>query len=408
MTVDERLRAAIGAGADPSGVPWNELTPELLRSQRSSIKWRRFAPEVLPMFVAEMDFAVANEIREALSRVIMHSDIGYVNGAAELAPVFSSFANNRWGWQVNPKHVHLATDVATGVVEALRVFRPEGGRLVLQTPTYPGFFEMLQELNFDTVQLPLQQLPQRVSLDLDAIEREFAKGATALILCNPMNPQGVAFERDELTALAELAAQHNVFVISDEIHSPLTLSTATFTPFAPIAAAAGALSATATSASKGWNLAGAKCSVLVAADDRSEQILKHLPPEVVTRTSILGLHASVAAFTVGVQWLDRAITQIEHNQALFGALAERDLPSVGYQPGHAGYFAWLDFRRSGLGDEPVKRILSEAKVAMNNGSFFGNGGNGFARLNLAAAPDTIVRGVQRIAELIDANRVNAS
>lgn len=408
MTVQERLRAALGTGVDPAGVSWDDLTPEVLRTQRSSIKWRRFEPDVLPMFVAEMDFAVATEVRSALTRAVAHSDIGYVNGPAELAPAFSSFANNRWGWQVDHRHIHLATDVATGVVEALRVFRPEGGRLVLHTPTYPGFFEMLQELNFETIELPLQHTSQHIRLDLEAIEREFAQGATAFILCNPMNPHGVAFEHAELTALAELAAQHNVFVISDEIHAPLTHSTAKFSPFAPIAAAAGALSATAISASKGWNLAGAKCSLLVAADDRSEQVLKHLPPEVLTRTSILGLHASIAAFTDGVAWLDRAITQIELNQALFASLAESELSEVGYQPGHAGYFAWLDFRRAGLGEQPVKRILGDAKVALNNGDFFGTGGNGFARLNLAAAPNTIVRGVHRIAELISAKRENAS
>ena len=402
------MRAAIGDGVDPAGVPWSELTPEVLRERRTSVKWRRYEPDVLPMFVAEMDFAVATEVRDAVVDTVMASDIGYIDGPGEFAPVFADFVSDRWSWQVDPAHVHLATDVATGVVEALRVLRPDGGRLVLPTPVYPGFFEMLQELPFEVREVLLAEsetgAPAETTLDLDAIEREFAAGATALLLCNPHNPHGIAFTRAELTALVELAARFDVAIVSDEIHAPLTHSGATFTPLSPLAAAAGALSVTVTSASKGWNIAGAKCAVIVAADARANVVLQQLPPEVVTRTSILGLHASIAAFTNGRAWLDRAVAQIEANQALFAALVAARLPSVRYQPGHAGYLAWLDLRHAGLGERPVKRILLEARVALNDGRHFGLGGNGFARINLAAAPDTIVRGFDRIAAIVPASR----
>jgi len=133
-------------------------------------------------------------------------------------------------------------------------------------------------------------------------------------------------------------------------------------------------------------------------------VLNTLPPEVVTRTSILGLIASVTALTEGRAWLDRAVAQIEANQALFAELVTERLPGVTYTPGHAGYLAWIDLREAGLGDRPVKRILTDARVALNDGYHFGLGGNGFARINLAAAPDTIVRGVDRIAELLAATK----
>jgi cystathionine beta-lyase len=411
VSVDDCLRTAIGDGADPSGVPWAELAPEVLRGRRTSVKWRRFEPDVLPMFVAEMDFAIAPEVRAVLVSAIEASDVGYLDGPGELAPVFAAFVNDRWGWQVNPAHVHLATDVATGVVEALRVLRPDGGPLVLPTPTYPGFFEMLTELPFEVREVALDVTGGvaggvAASLDLGAIEREFSQGATAFILCNPHNPHGVAFTHSEIAALASLAAKYDVCVVSDEIHAPLTHSGATFTPFAPLAAAAGALSATVTSASKGWNIAAAKCAVIVAADERANEVLNTLPPEVVTRTSILGLLASIAAFTDGRDWLDRIIAQIEANQALFAALVDERLPGVHYTPGHAGYLGWIDFRDAGLGEHPVKPVLKEARVAFNDGRHFGLGGDGFARINLAAAPDTIVRGVDRIANLLVAAKGN--
>lgn len=354
------------------------------------------------MFVAEMDFALSPEVRDTLIRMVEASDIGYLDGPGELAPVFADFVRDRWGWQLDPTHVYLATDVATGVVEALRVLRPDGGTLVLPAPVYPGFFEMLQELSFDVREVLLTGDASGAALDLDAIEREFAAGATVLLLSNPHNPHGTAFTRDELVTLTELAARYDVALVSDEIHAPLTHSGTVFTPIAPLAAAAGALAVTVTSASKGWNIAGAKCAMIIAADARANAVLQQLPPEVLTRTSILGLHASIAAFTTGREWLDRAVAQIEANQALFEALRAEHMPSVGYTPGHAGYVAWIDLRNTGLGDRPVQRILNEARVAVNDGRHFGLGGDGFARINLAAAPDTIVRGVERIATLIAA------
>ena len=392
--------AAIGAGVDPSGTPWAELDPALLHTKRSSVKWIRYPADVLPMFVAEMDFAVAPEIRAALHRAVEASDIGYVDSPVSYAEAFSDFVEDRWAWRLPREYVRLTTDVATGVVEALRL-TPKGqqGRLVLSTPCYPGFFEMLQELPFEVVEVPLLD-DGTPALNLEAIEREFETGATAFLLCNPHNPHGTPFDANELSALARLAAEYDVFVVSDEIHSPLTHHGATFTPFAPLAADAGALSVTVASASKGWNLAGAKCASIVAADERAHRLLDGLPPEVLTRTSILGVHAGIAAFTEARGWLDRAITQIQANQRLFVALLAAQLPSVGYTPGSAGYLAWLDLRGTGLGEAPAERLLQEARIGLNDGKHFGAGGQGFARLNLACAPDTLVQGVDRIASLV--------
>lgn len=383
------------AETDPSGVPFAELDPARLHAQRTSIKWDRYPDDVLPLFVAEMDFTIAPEIQRALIAQVEASDIGYVSSPRPLAEAFASFAQDRWGWYVPRAHVSLATDVATGVVESLRVFRPEGGRLVLPVPVYPGFYEMLEELPFETVEIPLAS----ARLDLEAIGRAFAEGATAMILCNPHNPHGTLHSREELTELARLAAQYDVFVVSDEIHAPLTHAGETFTPFAPIAADAGALSVTTTSASKGWSIAGAKCSLIIAADARAAATLTTLPPEVLTRVSILGLHASVAAFRDARDWLDRATAQAVANDKLLARLLQEHLPGVRHTRPRAGYLAWLDFRDAGLGSDPHQRILTDARVALNNGAEFGPGGDGHVRVNLACAPDTLREAIARIATL---------
>lgn len=408
MTSDEDCyRAAIGAGVDPGGASWAELEPAVLRAQRSSLKWTRFEADVLPLFVAEMDFTIAVEIQDAIADRIRLSDTGYVDRPGALAPAFASFAQERWGWRIDPAFVHLATDVSVGIVEPLRLRLGDAhGRVAITTPVYPSFFEILEELPVEIVQVPLRETstgpkPQ-ARLDLVALERAFASdpGIDALLLCNPHNPHGLLHTPEELETLARLAAEHDVLVISDEIHAPLTLRDGVFTPFAPIAARAGALSITATSASKGWNLAGLKCSVIVAADERANALLQRLPPEVATRASIIGLHANIAAFSQGDEWLERAVAQIEANERLLAQLLQDRLPLVRYTRPEAGYLAWLDFREAGLGPDPYRRILTEAKVALNDGACFGVGGEGHARLNLACSPDTIVQAVDRIAAIL--------
>lgn len=404
-------------GTDPAGVPFTALDPALLRTQRTSLKWTRYPADVLPLFVAEMDFTVAPEVQEAIVARVTASDIGYVDSPGPLAPAFADYAAAAWGWEVPHDHVHLATDVATGVVESLRVAwelrrhtaaaggRPATGRIILPTPVYPGFYEMLVEVPYEIVEIPLRagdpsKLGREYRLDLEAIAREFAAGADAFLLCSPHNPHGTIHTEAELTELARLAAAHDVFVVADEIHAPLTHSGATFVPFAPIAAAAGALAVTTTSPSKGWNIAGAKCSIIVAADERANAALQLLPPETTVRASILGLHAGVAAFTSGRDWLDRAIAQIEANTALLAELVAAQLPGVRLAPASAGYLAWLDFREAGLGDDPHARVLAEARVALNDGADFGAGGAGHVRLNVACAPETIREAVARIAAIL--------
>lgn len=406
---DECYQAAIGAGTDPSGLPWAALDPARLRGERTSIKWTRYEPDVLPLFVAEMDFAVAPKIRGAVIERVQLSDTGYLDGAGDLAPAFAEFALDRWGWEVRHDFVHLATDVSCGIVEPLRLALRDGARVAVTTPVYPSFFEMLAELPVEIVEVPLEIAEiagsPRARIDLAALERAFSGddglgGIDALLLCNPHNPHGLLHSEEDLTRIAELAARHDVFVVSDEIHAPLTHRGQTFTPFAPLAAAAGTLAITATSASKGWNLAGVKCSVIVAADERADALLQGLPPEVASRASILGLHANIAAFREARDWLDRAIAQVEANEALLAALVAEHLPGVRFIRPDAGYLAWLDFSDAGLGDDPHGRILAEARVALGRGASFGRGGERHVRVNLACAPATLREAVSRISTIL--------
>ena len=403
---ENRAPAAVKTALDPSGVPFGSLSPESLRAARTSIKWTRYPEDVLPLFVAEMDFAVSPTIQHTIIDRVLASDTGYLDAPGPLAPAFAEFARDRWGWDVDPSFIHICTDVSAGIVETLRLVLPQGGRVAITTPVYPSFFEMLEELPVEIVEIPLvdrgSDSVADLRLDLDALADEFesAAGIDALLLCSPHNPHGLIHTEDELSHLARLAQAHDVFIVSDEIHAPLTHSDHVFVPFAPIAAEAGARSVTVTSASKGWNLAGVKCAIIIASSERENLLLRRLPPEVACRTSILGLHANVAAFRHAREWLDDAVRRIEQNAGLLAELAASLLPGVRCTPPQAGYLAWLDFRGTSIADDPHGTILHEARVALGDGRAFGRGGAGHVRINLACAPDTLRAAVARISAVL--------
>jgi cystathionine beta-lyase len=260
------------------------------------------------------------------------------------------------------------------------------------------------ETGAEVVEVPLAEAAG-FALDLAALEEAFAAGAHAMVLCNPHNPTGRAHSLESLEALAALAARYGVFVVSDEVHATLVHPGTAFTPFAPVAAAAGARAVTVTSASKAWNLAALKCAVVVAADAGAAALLEGLPEELAARTSLLGLHAAVVAFTSpGARaWRDAALAQIIANIDLLESELAAHAPTakLAVRP-DCGYLAWLDLRDAGLGDDPAAVLREQGRVAFNSGPSFGAPGRGFVRVNLACDPSTVVEAVRRIAATLAA------
>jgi cystathionine beta-lyase len=367
-----------------------------LRTSRSSLKWTRYPEGVLPLFVAEMDYPVSERIRAAIIERVSTSDLGYIDSAGPLADAFAAFAERRWDWTLDPASVRVATDVSVGIVESLRHGIAPGSPVVVTSPVYPPFFELVEEARLPLVDVPMVERVEGWTLDLEAIEDAFIAGARAMLLCNPHNPLGVPHDRDTLSDLAMLAARYGVLVIADEVHAPLTHHGVEFTPFATVAQIVGARSITVTSASKGWNMAGMKCALMVPSDTESLAILDSFPQEVASRTSILGLHANVAAYGDD-EWLDATITRIMHNDQLLASLLRRKLPVVRYRRPTATYLGWLDFRDLGFGLDPAERVLQDAQVALNSGPTFGAAGRGHARINFACDPSVLEEAVERMA-----------
>ncbi len=374
--------------------------PELCR--RQSFKWRTYPPDVLPAFVAEMDFQVAEPIAAAIRDALAIGDTGYPY-VGELGEAYAAFAADRFGWHLDPARVFAVPDVMSGVAEVLLAATPAGSGVVINPPVYGPFSIRLGYIARPVVEAPLIRRDDGgYDLDLEALDRVLARDdVSAYLLCNPHNPIGQIWSRERLLLIADLCQRHRVTLLVDEIHSPLALPGASFVPFGSLDHDLAARAYVFTSASKGWNIAGLKCGIAVAGDHETAAVLKGRWESLLA--SHLGVLAAVAAFKDAVPWLDAVIAQIDRNQSVLADLLSERLPKIGYRPGEASFLAWLDCRGLGLADDPAKVFLDRGKVALSPGPDFGAQGAGFARLNIGTSPALITEAVDRIATAISSS-----
>jgi cysteine-S-conjugate beta-lyase len=379
--------------------PFDALDEATLRA-RQSAKWTVYGADVLPAWVAEMDFPLAEPVRRALHAAVSGGDTGYAS-STDLGDVVAAWARARWGWNLPASSVHLVADVMTGIAEVLRVATMPGDAVVIEPPVYPPFAATIRQLGRNVVRAPLLRTGAGWAPDLAAIERAYAGGARAHLLCSPQNPTGLVYPRDALVQIAELAERHRVLIIADEIHAPLTLAGATHTPFPTASDAARRRSIVATSASKTWNIAGLKAAVLIASDpavepDAPAAVLARLPPETPFHAGHFGVIASKAALREGQEWLAQTLAILDRNRQLLADLLRAELPEVGYLAPQASYLAWLDCRTLGLGPDPARAFLAQGAVALSSGPTFGTEGEGFARLNFATTRRLLEEAVRRM------------
>jgi len=368
---------------------------------RASAKWTTYPADVLPAWVAEMDFPLAEPIKQRLRRAIDANDCGYAQPRS-LPQSFVAFAKSRFAWIVDPARVSAAPEVMVAVAEILRVVTKPGDGVVINPPVYPPFFSTIQEVERAVVEVPLAHVPGGGwDLDLDALEKAFAAGAKAYLLCNPHNPTGRVLEKSQLEEIAKLAKRFGVIVIADEIHAPLTLPGAVHIPFVAVSESIGANAITVTSASKAWNVAGLKCAVIVAGSQAMQSALKKLPKEFQERTGHLGVIANIAAFEEGAPYLEGLLAHLDRNRALLAELLGMYLPAVRYIPPQAGYLAWLDCSALGLGDDPSKVFLKKGKVALMRGTDFGRQGACFTRVNMGTSGAILSEVVGRMGNAIE-------
>jgi cystathionine beta-lyase len=373
-------------------VSFDAVDLESLRRRRSE-KWTAFPPDVLPSHLAEMDFGLAPPIEQVLVEAVREGDVGYAPAhTSGLANAFAAFAERRWGWSLDPAGVLAVPDVMVGVAELLRVLTPEGTGVVINPPVYPPFYSVIAETGRRVVEVPLLPPDEPRRLPLDAIRSAFRDGARSMLLCNPHNPTGYVADEDEVRELGAIVSEHGAVLLSDEIHAPLTMPGVSHVPAASVVEDAIIL----TSATKAWNLAGLKCGLAVGQSSRTREALGRMPVDLHDRVGLLGVIASETAFAEGDEWLDELRSYIAETRSRLPGLLDRHAPGVRSDPGQATYLAWLDFRSTGLGDDPAAELIERGRVALLPGPHFGAAGRGFARLNLGTSHELVEEAVQRI------------
>ena len=369
-----------------------------------SEKWRAFPQDVLPLPVAEMDFPVAEPIKAILTEMVAHSDLGYLGPIPELGLGFKKFAAERWNWKVDEKQVRVATDVGVAVVEILRVFTKPGDSILISSPVYHNFYTWINETKLTLVDVPFERTGNEDTnpwiINWESIESAYASGIKVHLLCSPHNPLGFIYSEQDLRKIVALAKKYDVLVISDEIHAPLTFPGETFVPILSLGADAESVALCVTAASKGWNIAGLKCAIIISQNNEMNTELAKLAPAMHYRASLLGGFATAVAFAECEVWLDTVLAQLDQNRHLIKKLLAEKLPTVRYHIPQNSYLAWLDVESLNLGENPSVTLIEKGRVAFSPGHGFGKQCDQYVRLNFATSTEIITEAIDRIARAI--------
>jgi cystathionine beta-lyase len=373
---------------------------------RLSEKWNTYPSDIHPAWVAEMDFPLAEPIRVVLERAVDRNDIGYPIAPHEtgLREAFCDRMQRLYGWEPKPARVEILTDVVQALYVGMLAYTETGDGAAMQTSIYPPFFDAVRETG-RTLQEHRLIAPQAgkpgYQLDLDDLRAVTDERTRILLFCNPHNPTGRAFRRDELEALAQLAQERDWVVISDEIHQELVYRGFEHIPFAAISDDAASRTITVTSATKAFNIPGLRTCVAHFGSAELQHRFNHvIPRHVRGGIGLLGLYATIAAWRHADPWLAEVRRYLEGNRDFVVQYLAQELPEIHCQPPESTYFAWLDCRELGLEPSPARFFYEHAKVALSDGKNFGPGWEGFARLNFATSRTLLGQILEKLAKAV--------
>ncbi|WP_239156903.1 MalY/PatB family protein [Actinocatenispora thailandica] len=372
--------------------------------RRGSIKWTRPEPDVLAAWVAEMDYPPAAAVVSALRDAVDRGYTGYPpEDATTGLPAATAAVLAERGLAVPAERIRLLPDVLRGIELAIGLYSAPERPVLVPTPAYPPFFEVTRVCGRTVVPVPMIQTAAGHGYDLAAIDAGFAAGAGTLIVCNPHNPLGRAFDAAELRGLAEVVQAHpGARVIADEVHAPLVYPGGRHVPYASVSPAAAGHSVTLVSASKGWNLPGLKCAQVALTSEADARRWDSLALVQTLGASTHGIVANLAAYSAGAGWLADTVSYLDGNRRLLAELLAEHLPAVRWRAPEATYLAWLDCRGLGVTD-PAAFFAEEARVLVNDGAAFGADGRGFVRLNFATSKPILREIVRRMGAAVAAH-----
>jgi cystathionine beta-lyase len=375
----------------------DRLSEAVLR-QRTGEKWQQYARDVLPLWVADMDFPVAEPIRRRLQRALDVGDTGYPLHPAptRLPALFAERAERRYGWRVEPRRVELLSEVVQGMYVAISQFTEPGEGVIVQTPIYAPFLGAVRGLGRTLRENPLRAVSGGYEVDLEGL-REQAAHARMLLLCNPHNPSGRVLRREELEGIAKIALEHELVIVSDEIHADLVYRGHRHIPIASLSPEIEARTITVTAGSKAFNIAGLRVGLAIFGSEELKRRFLRFDRHLRGGLGGLGILALEAAWSHADPWLEEVVPYLEANRDFVAAFVEAALPGVRHVAPEGTYLAWLDCRALELAPSPQRFFLERAKVGLSDGPTFGMPGEGFVRLNFATSRPLLTRALEQMA-----------
>ncbi len=364
------------------------------RKNTDSLKWegsrQKFGTEVFPMWVADMDFAVAEPIAQALAMRLQHPVFGYPDQDQQVQQAAQHWWQTTYGWKTDAEEILLVQGVVPALFAAVRAFSKVGDGIILLPPIYPPFFHAIADQDRRMLSVPLRQDNQgRYHLDFSLLAQSLPK-ARMLLFCSPHNPVGRVWEEAELQELGKLCQRHGVMVVSDEIHADLTWAPAVHTPMGKIIPESLVLAAV----SKSFNVAGLGGAVAwLAGGVPRDRYLAELRRTGILGTNTMAKTAMVAAWREGGPWLGALCKYLAENGQVIQGFLRQELPLVQFLLPEFGYLAWLDLRALGWSDETLQKRLIAAGLGLNWGPSFGSEGSGFVRLNFGTPRTLLHRGL---------------
>lgn len=378
------------------------VTEASLRA-RLGAKWTKYAADVLPAWVADMDYTLPEAVRRTLVWSAEHSALGYerAEDQTELFRAASQWMARRHGWEPDPAAFAVLGDLVQGMLVAIHGFTDPGDGVIVQGPIYPPFLTSIEGLGRRVVDNRLIDACGPAAIDLHELHRLAADPRTKLLLlCNPHNPTGRVLRRDELEGIAAIAQACDLTVVSDEVWMDVVYPGHRHIPFATLGPRVAERTITLTSATKSFNLGGVRCAVAIFGSPALRARFDALPARMRGVPGVLGIRATVAAWREGGAWLDAVMRQLDANRQALAAFVRDRLPGVRHRMPEGTYLAWLDFSALGLEPTAAGFLLERARVALNDGTDFGREGQ-CARLNFATTPAILAEICERIARAVN-------
>lgn len=373
------------------------------RKNTNSTKWDYNSfffgrEDVLPMWVADMDFESPPEVREAMLRSVEHGIYGYFQRSDGYYRSIINWLYKRHRWRIDREWIVSTPGVVTALNIAIITYTSPGDKVLIQTPVYPPFYNVVRNNGRQLVTNSLKEEDGRYTMDFDDLETKMRDDVKMMILCSPHNPVGRVWNREELEKVCNLCYKYGVLLVSDEIHSDIVYDGYEHRPIATICSEMLDNSITCIAPSKTFNIAGLEESTIIIPNENLRRKFQNTIKKIgIGGGNIFGVTALEAAYTYGEQWLDELLAYLQGNLDYLNDSLKRNKSGVKFYMPEGTYLVWLDFRSTGLlGDELSRFIIDEAKLGLNDGRDFGEEGNGFMRMNIACPRAILREGIDRL------------